>query len=96
MSQKEKFEKKKDQTGTQTQLAPLFDEKSLKLLFVDSLMPIELIISFSSLSRWYEQKLEIIATSDKVTKSLKKSETLIQEHDNISISEGNFKLCLLI
>ncbi len=58
MPQKEKFEKKKDQTGTQTQLAPLFDEKSLKLLFVDSLMPIELIISFSSLSRWYEQKLE--------------------------------------
>ena len=35
-----------------SQLAPLFDEKSPKLLFVDSLMPIELIVSFASMSRW--------------------------------------------
>jgi hypothetical protein len=89
MPHKEKTEKKKDQAAAQIQLAPLFDEKSLKLLFVDSLMPIELIVSFSSLSRWYEQKMEFI--SDKVSKSLKKSESMIIDaHDTISVSEGRY------
>jgi hypothetical protein len=91
MPHKEKTEKNKDKAAAQTQLAPLFDEKSLKLLFVDSLMPIELIVSFSSLSRWYEQKMEFI--SDKVSKSLKKSESMILDaHDTISVSEGRFFL----
>ena len=89
MPHKEKNEKSKEKAAAQTQLAPLFDEKSLKLLFVDSLMPIELIVSFSSLSRWYEQKMEFI--SDKVSKSLKKSESMILDaHDTISVSEGRF------
>ncbi len=52
-------------------------------------MPIELIVSFSSLSRWYEQKMEFI--SDKVSKSLKKSESMIIDaHDTISVSEGRY------
>ena len=84
---KEKVEGKKGQITSQTQLAPLFDEKSLKLLFVDSLMPIEMIISFASLSRWYEIKPE--TPPEKVPKSIKKSESIIQEHDTISVSESN-------
>lgn len=67
------------------QLAPLLDEKSPKLLFVDSLTPIELIVSFSSLSRWYEQKLE---TPEKV-KTSKKGENIMVEHDAMSVAESN-------
>lgn len=50
-------EKKKETNASQTQQAntPL-DERSSRLLFVDSLTQIELLVSFASLSRWYEQK----------------------------------------
>lgn len=85
---KEKVENKKGQITSQTQLAPLFDEKSLKLLFVDSLMPIDMIVSFSSLSRWYEIKPDI--SLEKTSKSLKKSESVIQEHDTFSVSESKY------
>ena len=49
-------------------------------------MPIELIVSFSSLSRWYEQKLE---QPEKIVKSSKnKNESLIADHDAMSVAES--------
>ncbi len=74
----------KNINASQSQLAPLFDEKSPKLLFVDSLMPIELIISFSSLSRWYEQKPDI---SEKI-KSKKTESVALDGNETMSVSEG--------
>jgi hypothetical protein len=77
----------KNVNPSQSQLAPLFDEKSPKLLFVDSLLPIELIISFSSLSRWYEQKIDNQA--DKVMAKSKKTESVaLDANDTMSVSEG--------
>ncbi len=51
-------DKKKETNNPLSQLAPLIDEKSPRFLFVDSLAPIELVVSFQSMSRWYEQKIE--------------------------------------
>jgi hypothetical protein len=51
-------DKKKETNNALSQLAPLIDEKSPRLLFVDSLAPIELVVSFYSMSRWYEQRVE--------------------------------------
>ena len=81
----QKVDKKKETNTSNNQAAPLLDEKSPKLLFVDSLMPIELIISFSSLSRWYEQKLE---QPEKIVKSSKKNESLVVDHDAMSVAES--------
>ena len=78
---------KSQKNNSQSQLAPLFDEKSPKLLFVDSLFPIELIISFSSLSRWYEQKLD---THEKSTKSKKTESLTLDANESMSVSEGDW------
>jgi hypothetical protein len=53
-------DKKKEGNNPLAQLAPLIDEKSPRLLFVDALTPIELVLSFYSMSRWYEQRLDQI------------------------------------
>lgn len=81
----QKQDKKKDTSASLMHMGPLVDEKSPRLLFVDSLQPIELIVSFSSLSRWYEQKLE----PEKTGKPSKKAESLITEHDAMSLAESN-------
>lgn len=81
-----KSEKKKE-TAASHNSASLSDEKSSKLLFVDSLDPIEMIVSFASLSRWYDLKLD---TPEKFSKTSKKGENFI-EHDAMSITESNFK-----
>ena len=85
----QKVDKKKDANASLLQSGPLIDEKSPKLLFVDSLMPIELIVSFASLSRWYEQKLE---QPEKLVKSSKnaKNESLALDHDTMSVAESNY------
>lgn len=69
-----------------SQLAPLFDEKSPKLLFVDSLLPIELIISFSSLSRWYETRVDNMVNQT-VSKSKKTESIALAADDTMSVSE---------
>ena len=51
-------DKKKETSNALAQLPPLVDEKSPRLLFVDSLSPIELVVSLQSMSRWYEQRIE--------------------------------------
>jgi hypothetical protein len=82
----QKVDKKKETNASLLQTGPLLDEKSPKLCFVDSLTPIELIVSFSSLSRWYEQKLE---QPEKIVKSSKnKNESLIADHDAMSVAES--------
>lgn len=68
-----------------SQLAPLFDDKSPKLLFVDSLMPIELIVSFASMSRWYEQKSDL---PEKVNKNKKTESIAMDANETMSVSEG--------
>lgn len=54
-------EKKKEAGGAGAggPLPPLLDDKSPRLLFVDSLSPIEIIVSLSCMSRWYEQRIEL-------------------------------------
>ncbi|CAF0778069.1 unnamed protein product [Brachionus calyciflorus] len=79
-----KVEKKKDTTAS-LQTVPLPDEKSPKLLFVDSLSPIELIVSFASLSRWYETKLDL---PEKLGKISKKGDI---EHDMMSVTENSLR-----
>lgn len=81
----QKSEKKKE-TNTSHHSAPLSDEKYPKLLFVDSLDPIELIVSFASLSRWYDLKIDI---PEKITKSSKKGENTI-EQDLMSVTESSY------
>ena len=61
----------------------MIDEKSPRFLFVDSLNSIEIIVSFSSLSKWYEQKLETIP--ERAAKG-KKAEII--EHDAVSVAES--------
>ena len=80
-----KHEKKKETNAGQSQTSPLIDEKSPKLLFVDSLLPIELIVSFSSMSRWYEQKMEI---PEKVIGKTKKAESIVPDHETMSVAES--------
>lgn len=80
----QKSEKKKE-TNTSHHSASLSDEKSPKLLFLDSLDPIELIVSFASLSRWYDLKIDI---PEKNSKTSKKGENII-EQDAMSITESN-------
>jgi hypothetical protein len=64
----------------------LIEERSPRL-FVDSLMPIDFIITFSSLSKWYEQRIEL---PDRLSKT-KKGESFVIEHDSISVL-GDSKL----
>ena len=64
---------------------PLIDEKSPRFLFVDSLNSIEIIVSFASLSKWYEQKLEMAPD-----RALKGKKADIPEHDAISVAESIF------
>lgn len=66
-------------------MSGLIDEKTPRLLFVDSLTPVEFIVSFSCMSRWYEQKLEM---SEKPSKTSKKAESLVAEHDSFSMVES--------
>jgi hypothetical protein len=61
-----KIERKKDAPADKQQPI-LSDEKSPRFLFVDNLTPIEIVISFSSLSKWYEQRIEVIP--EKITKA---------------------------
>lgn len=68
------------------QMSEIIDEKSPRLLIVDSLAPIELIVSFGSLSRWYEQKS--IDPFEKTGKASRKNESLINDHDAISVAES--------
>lgn len=84
MAVHQKNEKKKDTNTSQQQMSIVNDEKAPKFLFVDSLAQIDLIVSFASLSRWYEQRLDNL---DKPAKS-KKTESFIQDHDAISVAES--------
>jgi hypothetical protein len=59
----------------------LTDEKSPRFLFVDNLSPIEIMVSFSSLSKWYEQRIEVIP--EKTIKNKK-------EHDAALAAECKF------
>jgi hypothetical protein len=77
-------EKRKETNAAMSHLGSL-DEKLPRLLFVDSLTPVELIVSFSSMSRWYEQKLEI---PEKISKISKKAESLVADHDSFSVVES--------
>ncbi len=87
MLPQQKVDKKKETNTALLQTGPLLDDKSPKLCFVDSLTPIELIVSFASLSRWYEQKLEL---PEKIVKSSKnKNESLVADHDTMSVAESN-------
>lgn len=89
MPQQPKLEKKKENTTLQ-QAPPLIDEKSPRFLFVDSLNSIEIIVSFSSLSKWYEQKLESVP--ERANKG-KKAE--VPEHDAVSVAESKKLIRLL-
>lgn len=84
MLQQPKVEKKKDTTTVQ--VAPLIDDKAPRLLFVDSLNAIEIVVSLSSLSKWYESKVESVI--EKAAKA-KKPETIL-EHENVAQPERNF------
>ena len=89
--QQPKVEKKKDTTTAQA--APLIDEKAPRLLFVDSLNPIEIVVSLSSLSKWYETKVELLP--DKLNKPRKPE--AIPEHELTQQAESRifyFKLIL--
>lgn len=77
--QQQKQEKKKETNANQQVI--LADDKIPRLLFVDSLNNIEIIVSYSSLSRWYEQRLENTQISKKKTDA-------IPENDAISIQDG--------
>ena len=81
----QKGDKKKDTSASILQMAPLLDDKSPKLLFVESLQPIELIVSYSCLSRWYETKIEL---PEKLGKLSKKNESLTVDHDAMSVAES--------
>ncbi len=82
----QKQEKIKKDTSSLSQMATL-DEKLSRLLFVDSLTSIELIVSFSSLSRWYEQKLEQPEKPIKPSKKGESSNDLIAQ-DLMSVAES--------
>ncbi len=82
----QKLDKKKDVNQSMAQLSPSLDEKSPRLLFVDSLTPIELIVSFSSLGRWYEQKVEL---PEKISKASKKVENMLIEQDTMSLPDSS-------
>jgi hypothetical protein len=92
----QKQEKQKKDTSSLSQMATL-DEKLSRLLFVDSLTSIELIVSFSSLSRWYEQRMEQPEKPIKQSKKGESSNDLIAQ-DLMSVAESNFinKMILII
>lgn len=82
-------EKGREKNLAQPQVNTVIDEKSPRLLFVDSLAPIELMISFSSLSRWYEQKSA--EPAEKPGKMSRKPESISTDHDLISVTESNYR-----
>ena len=66
----------------------LIDEKSARLLFVDSLNPIEIIVSFASLSRWYDADTN--NTKQKQISSKRGNENAnvtAEHHDSLSLAE---------
>lgn len=82
-------EKRRETNIAQSSQQSTLDEKSSRLLFVDSLSPIELMVSFTSLPRWYEQK-PVEQQLEKATKGGKKTENVPIDHDSFSVVEGKF------
>ena len=87
MTQHQKTEKKRE-TSSQQQSSIINDEKAPRFLFADSLSPIELIVSFSSLSRWYETKAELPEKQSSKPKAKEKGESFLSDHDLLSINES--------
>jgi hypothetical protein len=77
---------RKETSLAQSLSSSILDEKAPRLLFVDSLTPIEVIVSFSSLSRWYEQKPEA-DNRDRPKPSSRRVEN-VTEHDSLSVAES--------
>ena len=89
MTQHLKPEKKRD-ANSQQQASIVNDDKAPKFLFADSLSPIEIMVSFASLSRWYETKSELPEKQSKPKATKEKSESFLSDHDLLSLNESKF------